>query len=1127
MPATVFSITSYARHAMRAVVAIGIICAVVLGVMSHDAGEAQSISKLIIKPTRVIGTLAVQTRTAAGAAGTIIELPDVAVTLNVAATKAIVSTGKTGLDGRFDLVAPRAGIYFVCWTVGGIASCSNRIVVRRSDVSARIISAPFKTPLLFGKVLTGDNRPCWINDTFFNLDVSTQVSAAPTNGSKAAVSVRANVQGEYAMLGLAPGIYRLEAACEKAQAGRQIRLGGVQLQNLALPNRAPRLAAMTAKIAGGVTSGASVLRAAPGSKLILQSDARDPDQDKIEYMWRTNDPGGTVEATDSKTQGWALPNRIGLHSAYLIARDNKGGYAYRRYDIRSGSDALNFSGRAVDEVTLQPVRNAVVSLGTETTRTNAQGWFVLPVKPQDSERYVLNIKHLSYVLMSRVYDREQSGSTYQMIRAQVGRTSADGRLNFVDTGSSGPCGTTADQRPRQTQERATRRFADLIASRDGKGQSVEDIRRFKAAVDQRDGTITKRCIRRGVQIRIPSSGLVDAQGRKASGMITSSLATLDPTRRALPGDYRAVAAGGEETQLLSFGAVYAEFRGPGGELLNLAPGQEAELRIPVPAANAAAAKPSIALWSYDEARGRWVEEGEANLVDTPQGRFYVGKTKHFSTINMDIKINDGTCARLHVPPGAFTGWSNLTLRAYVSFGGTTSQVKETVLDGNEYHGIFRIPFGAATAPNTLRLEVRGTFDPAGPALPAESVLLNDIINIDAIPPNEAPIVSSSAISYAYPYDECGTPIELALPAGVVPDYGLDATGRPFFLNGPYGSYNPVGFDPNDYYDTIDPGMAKTTLGAWWGANGFDAVTGLAPGNASFTRASYLNHNDLGFGRDMHCAKSNNGAGPNLACYVTNYGLPDQNLANADAAATQDAGKRGATVTMEYDASAPVGERVQFYVFGGGVDTSVRIGFADLDGFGPKPVPQLCTICHGGNYNDISKKAIGSNFREFDLPSFKYPAGKSWDYPDNPLTGANPSAGEFGAFAKLNEMVRDIEPTGKIGSLINAWYTGGFGGNPLPVLPAPPAQWATDATTYHGAYAQACRTCHLARTLDFSAPGFVSADFTNINFTSYVVCGSGRVMPNAVVTYKNFWANTALVNGFESVAGLGANTCRND
>jgi hypothetical protein len=96
-----------------------------------------------------------------------------------------------------------------------------------------------------------------------------------------------------------------------------------------------------------------------------------------------------------------------------------------------------------------------------------------------------------------------------------------------------------------------------------------------------------------------------------------------------------------------------------------------------------------------------------------------------------------------------------------------------------------------------------------------------------------------------------------------------------------------------------------------------------------------------------------------------------------------------------------------------------------------------------------------------------------------------------------------------------------------VLPAPPAQWAADATTYHGAYAQACRTCHLARSLDFSAPGFVSADFTNINFTSYVVCGSGRVMPNAVVTYKNFWANTSLVNGFESVAGLGANTCRNN
>jgi hypothetical protein len=54
------------------------------------------------------------------------------------------------------------------------------------------------------------------------------------------------------------------------------------------------------------------------------------------------------------------------------------------------------------------------------------------------------------------------------------------------------------------------------------------------------------------------------------------------------------------------------------------------------------------------------------------------------------------------------------------------------------------------------------------------------------------------------------------------------------------------------------------------------------------------------------------------------------------------------------------------------------------------------------------------------------------------------------------------------------------------------------------------------------------DFGNFSGTSYAVCGIGtpkrRIMPNAVVTYKNFWTDTLRVQQFETLTGEAANTC---
>src|SRR5436190_1035172 len=382
----------------------------------------------------------------------------------------------------------------------------------------------------------------------------------------------------------------------------------------------------------------------------------------------------------------------------------------------------------------------------------------------------------------------------------------------------------------------------------------------------------------------------------------------------------------------------------------------ADISVPVTALQPANSPPNISLWSYDQRSGMWREEGKADLRNTPQGLMYVGKTGHFSTLNMDVAGRDpahATCVRFEVD-SAFNAWSNLVIRAYVSYGGTSVQVKETALDTSQYHAIYRIPYDTGFV-NTLRLELRGTSN--GQNL----ILLDNIIATDAWPK-----MTGTNLWPPYPYSECGDAVLLTPTTGVVPNYGdYDASGRPAFLSGPFGQFNPSdgAAQAAAYYAAIDPASAKDTLGKWWQANGFDA-DGLGAGNATYVRQAYLNFNDLGFGRDMHCLKS----GSNLACYVTNYGIADQNPANADAAENLDPTKRGATVAMEYNNSATsnptTDERVQFYVFGGGVAASARIQFADLDGFGPKPVPFLCMVCHGGEPTLTgSTKSNFARFRE--------------------------------------------------------------------------------------------------------------------------------------------------------------------
>lgn len=1064
-------------------------------------------------PTRVTGTLVANAPAGPGTpARAKIELPDARVFLiDERGNKA--GEAATQLDGRFEIDVAAHGRYRLCYEIQAVASCGPRLRAAGGTLWMRTVAVAPKS-FIHGRVLTGDGRPCWVFDSFFGLDVSTRVSAAPAgSGGPPQAGARANVQGEYALFGLEPARYDVTAQCEEATvAATADKRGAVVARDLVLPNRAP-----VVRTAAAFAGSRSLVQASPGATVDLRSAAVDPDGDAIEYMWRTLDGSGAVAAAGASAR-WEIPASEGLRSVYLMARDGRGGFTYRRIDLQGArSNRVTASGRAVDEATGEPVGDAAVTFGSASGRTDGRGWFEIASEPRDDSRYVLNIRHPDYALTSRVLERSARDDSYEMIPVQVGTAAAGSEIRLLDRASGSLCGSPAFQRAKKTARRAERRLRPMPADfADDRPEAERQLNRLGAA--------EPTCMPRGAEIVLPAGALVDSRGGRATGSVRATVATLNPARRALPGDYSVLPRGGDSGALLSFGAVDVRFTDAAGQPLDLKRGSSAEIRLPVRDDQLADAPPTMKMWSYDEENGRWLGEGTARLVRAADGAFYVGETRHFSAINMDIELNrpNATCVRFRID-AAFDPWRPLTLRAYVTFGGTSSQAQETVLDTSLYHSIRAVPYAPG---NTLRLQLRGVYN----GVP--QVLLDDVVQLG--PPR--PQMTGPALFPPDPYAECDDAGVLSPTQGTMPDYGdMDATGRPAFLTGPAGTFNPTTPDTTAYYTRLDTTgsnpASRNTLGLWWGANGFDTATGASLGGTNEANAAYTNHNDLGFGRDMHCLERSGGR---LACYVTNYGLPDQSVANANAASLQTAALRGATVTMEYEPTLGV-NAVRFYVYNGGVTASQRVNFADLDGLGPKPVPYLCMVCHGGTYNGTLHDVAQSRFREFDLPSFVYPLGRTFNAD---FTGNTLLASEITAFAKLNHMVRNAQPLigasqpTPIGALIDRWYPLGFPSTLAPVKPVEPSGWASAANGYHDVHAKSCRTCHLARDGGNPNAFFVFNTASQFSIATDAVCGDPtlvsplrrRVMPNAYVTYRNFWADPNRVLQFEALMNPVASNC---
>lgn len=150
----------------------------------------------------------------------------------------------------------------------------------------------------------------------------------------------------------------------------------------------------------------------------------------------------------------------------------------------------------------------------------------------------------------------------------------------------------------------------------------------------------------GTAIVLPAGALVDTNGNPVSGDIEVALTPVDVSdvnaRDAFPGSFAAADESGNTGLLLSFGV--AEYHlSQGGERLQLAPGRQATLTVPVYIDQYSDGSPvqagdSIPLWSLDETSGQWIQEGMGTVVadsNSPTGLGFEMVVGHLSWYNCD------------------------------------------------------------------------------------------------------------------------------------------------------------------------------------------------------------------------------------------------------------------------------------------------------------------------------------------------------------------------------------------------------------------------------------------------------------------------------------------------------------
>ncbi len=1053
-----------------------------------------------------------------------IYLPNVRVVLRDLSTNVLSDPVTTDLSGRFTARVKHPGRFQVCWSAKGLKGCEDKpFSMDRWYRNIGTIRIPIPrsrgSVALYGRVGFVDGSSPRTLEPLANINAFATISLLDSRGN-AIYKVPVNNDDQYLLPLVQLGKrFQLRINEESYDHSQALELGNSTLPtqriDFTMLNSPPQVDPLVALDDNKLR----VSNAVAGATVTLNARVSDPDKDQLRLLWQVS-AGALSSATDPEPK-WKLPATQGNHAATLIVYDGKGGYAKSSLNVTIDRSGLIFSG-TVSGSDSPALAGAEIDVNGRAALTDSSGFFRLRV--QDRKRFVMTIRKTGYAFASSVYYDAVVGGRWRLTRAEVFKIDPSQTVDLRHKRSGRDCfGAPSDQLNWKEHPALA-----LPQYQDGHG----NIAPLPKDAQKLPGLPGRREYRRGecgpgVRVKIPANSLVDSSGRAPTGTIDAQISTVDlATPDQMPGNYTVIQANGQTRAMQSYGASTVEIFA-GATKYNLRSGTTATLILPVDQVqlqSGGALPATIPLLSYDEARGVWREDGQAQLSTVDGVQAYVANVSHFTAYNTDLIKTDQAC--LAVQNQNMPANYNLEITVPQTGGAAPATILKTgVVGGTSETAILNLPRDT----NIVLVPIRTTDpDPNLNNLPMGVFVVNT-----GAPQNPAwPTVSggfaNEPVGPPYYQETNGVPSGACSTKVVLRDLGLQfypstpLTGAFLHGLGSFAAVNLSDIDPafaadanqtlrdavtqasQDYRSQIDPRGLRPTLSCFKIANRMPIKpgetcpqhtgTGFVPQSPlTETTAVYANTVDLGFGREMHCVQD----GANVACYVSNYDSlvytgPGQ---GSDVTKAQKAvdGFNGlvlpdATVAMEFSQieddtadGTPVTKTdpdrvVKFFVFN---QAGNPVNNANLDGLGQRPVPQLCMVCHGGQipnpagttsttggvptpvFNSRDNVKLNSKFLPFDLSSFSYAA------PDSDAANPFNKLNQQTAFRNLNQMVKVApppDPTDPSSNVISDLYDMWYPGNAIPQQNTFVPLWNADAlhqNTYTKVVARACRTCHVA------------------------------------------------------------------
>ena len=200
---------------------------------------------------------------------------------------------------------------------------------------------------------------------------------------------------------------------------------------------------------------------------------------------------------------------------------------------------------------------------------------------------------------------------------------------------------------------------------------------------------------------LPAANFADADGNAYEGEVTVEVTSYDLTSPmemgneifAIPGDFTAIDLDGADQSLESFGMLQVNLWGESGEELELG-ADSSSLVLPMQIQDSddpaiqeqidddmPLVGDTIPAWSYDEATGKWIEEGIGTVIELADGTLgWEFEAPHFSTWNVDKPLPTHGCVTGVVTNSQGQPRQGATVRA-VGMTYTSTTTARTAADG--------------------------------------------------------------------------------------------------------------------------------------------------------------------------------------------------------------------------------------------------------------------------------------------------------------------------------------------------------------------------------------------------------------------------------------------------------------